>query len=210
MNFENLVNKVSNLSCFTVRFLAAGQNLPQVRLQISRWVRDGRLIKLHKGLYVLAEAYRKITPEKFCVANQLKSASYISLQSALSFYGLIPEYVPQISSVTTGRPQTIETPLGRFDFRNISKKFFYGFKRIELAAGQNAFIACPEKALLDLVHLSPGSDSEEFIEQLRLQNFDKINKNVLFEFADKADTPKLKRACKYIEKIIQQGEGIEL
>ena len=210
MNFENLLNKASGLSCFTVRFLAAGQNISQVRLQISRWVKDGRLVKLHKGLYVLAEPYRKITPEKFCIANKLKSASYISLQSALAFYGLIPEYVPQISSVTTGRPQTIETPLGRFDFRNVGKKFFYGFKGIELATGQNAFVACPEKALLDLVHLSPGSDSEEFIEQLRLQNFDKINKNILFEFADKSDSPKLKRACKYIEKIIQRGEGIEL
>ncbi|MBN1795388.1 MAG: hypothetical protein JW804_01830 [Sedimentisphaerales bacterium] len=210
MKFEELLKLAGDLPCFKASFLAAGRNPAQVRLQISRWVKDGRLIKLHNGLYALAEPYRKITPDKFCIANTLKSASYISLQTALAFYGMIPEYVPEVISVTTGRPQTIETPLGRFDFRHINKKLFWGFKKKGLFQGQEAFVACPEKALLDLVYLTPGGDSVEFIEQLRLQNFETIDKNILRQFAEECGYPKLMRACRHIEKNIDVGEGIEL
>ncbi len=134
----------------------------------------------------------------------------MSLQSALSFFGLIPEYVPQIASVTTGRPQTIETPVGRFDFRHINKKLFWGFDKTTLTQNQEAFIASGEKALLDLVYLTPGGDTLEFIEELRLQNFERLDKNVLRRFANKAGYPKILRACAHIEKIIDQGEGVEL
>ena len=210
MKFEDLLNKVVNLPCFTTRFLAAGKNLSQIRLQLSRWVKGGRLIKLHKGLYTLAEPYRKIKPEPFCIANSLKSASYVSLQSALAWYGLIPEFVPVVTSVTTGRPQTIETPMGRFDFRHINKSFFWGYQQVELTAGQMTFIARPEKALLDLVYLTPSGDKEEFIEELRIQNLEQIDKAVLREFAGKSQSPKLNRALQNIESIIDRGEGVEL
>lgn len=210
MKFEKLVKTTSNLPCFKVGLLAAGEKPAQIRLQVSRWVNDGRLIKLHKGLYTLADPFRKTPPEKFSIANKLKSPSYVSLQSALAFHGLIPEYVPQVTSVTTGRPQTIQTPLGRFDFRHILKDRFFGFHQATLAAGQTAFIAGPEKALLDLVYLTADGDDEEFIEQLRLQNLDKIDKTVLWDLAHQADSPKLKRACRFIETVIRKGEGVEL
>ena len=148
MKFVNLLEKVSVLPVFTVRFLAAGENLAQIRLQINRWVKDGRIIRLHKGLYTLAEPYRKVAPEPFSIANNLKQASYVSLHSALSWYAMIPEFVPAVTSITTGRPQTIETPLGRFEFRHVSKKYFWGYQQAELKFGQTAFIAHPEKALL--------------------------------------------------------------
>jgi predicted transcriptional regulator of viral defense system len=210
MRFVDLLNKVSDLPFFTTRFLAAGRNLAQIRLQLSRWVKNERLIKLHKGLYTLAEPYRKIKPEPFCIANGLKLASYVSLQSALAWYGLIPEFVPVVTSVTTGRPQLIETPMGRFDFRHINKNFFWGYQQVELTAGQTAFIARPEKAFLDLVYLTPGGDSEEFIEELRIQNIEQIDKAALREFAEKAQNPKFKRALQNIVRIINRGEGVEL
>jgi predicted transcriptional regulator of viral defense system len=210
MKYEDLLNKVADLPCFTTRFLAAGENLSQIRLQLSRWVKGGRLIKLCKGLYTLAEPYRKIKPEPFCIANSLKSASYVSLQSALTWYSLIPEFVPVVTSVTTGRPQLIETPMGRFDFRHINKSFFWGYQQIELTAGQTAFIARPEKAMLDLVYLTPGGDKEDFIEELRIQNIEQIDKGVLREFAVRSQSPKLKRALQNIERIIDRGEGVEL
>lgn len=210
MKFEDLLNKVADLPCFTTRFLAAGKNLAQIRLQLSRWTKNGRLIKLHKGLYAVAEPYRKIKPERFCIANNLKSASYVSLQSALAWYGLIPEFAPVVTSVTTGRPQTIETPMGRFDFRHIHKSFFWGYQQVELTAGQTAFIARPEKALLDLVYLTPGGDNEDFIEELRIQSPEQIDKVVLREFAERPQSPKLKRAFQNIERIIDKGKDIEL
>lgn len=210
MKFVNLLEKVSDLPIFTVRFLSAGENLPQIRLQINRWVNDGRIIRLHKGFYTLAEPYRKITTEPFCIANSLKQASYVSLHSALSWYAMIPEFVPAVTSITTGRPQTIETPLGRFEFRHVSKKYFWGYQQVELKFGQTAFIAYPEKALLDLVYLTPGGNKIEFIEGLRLQNFEQINRAVLHEFVERFQSPKLNRALDNIERILDQSEGIEL
>ena len=210
MKYVDLLNQVADLPCFKTRFLAAGGNLAQIRLQLSRWVKTGRLIKLHKGLYTLAGPYRKIKPEPFSIANRLKSASYVSLQSALARYGLIPEFVPVVTSVTTGRPRLIETPLGRFEFRHINKSFFWGYQQIELMAGQTAFIARPEKAMLDLVYLTPGGDKEDFIKELRIQNVEQVDKVVLRDFSKRFQSPKLMRAFQNIVRIINRGQGVEL
>lgn len=210
MKFEDLLKKVGCVPCFSTRFLAAGENLPQIRLQLARWVKDGRLIKLHKGFYTLAEPYRKINPELFSIANSLKSSSYVSLQSALSWYGLIPEFVPATTSITTTRPQIIETPMSRFEYRHINKNFFWGYKMLMLSEKQQAFVATAEKALLDLVYLTPGGDKEEFLNELRLQSLDKLSKDVLQLYAVRSDSPKLKRAVNNIEIIIDEGEGVEL
>ena len=210
MKFEELLKKAGELPCFSTRFLAAGENMPQIRLQLARWVKDGRLIKIHKGLYTLAEPYRKLKPELFCVANSLKSPSYVSLQSALSRYGLIPEFVPVTTSITTTRPQLIETPLGRFEYRHVSKNLFWGYQMLELTENQRAFAASPEKALLDLVYLTSHGDTEDFLRELRLQNFSRLSKNVLREYSKKFGSPKIERAVMNIETIIDEGEGIEL
>ncbi len=100
--------------------------------------------------------------------------------------------------------------MGRFEFRHVSKKYFWGYQQIELKFGQTAFIACPEKALLDLIYLTGGGNDIEFIEELRLQNFEQINRAVLREFVERFQSPKLNRALNNIEKILNQGEGTEL
>ena len=148
--------------------------------------------------------------ESFYIANVLKPHSYLSLQSALSWYGLIPEFVPVVTSVSTARPQSIETPLGKFEYRHISKDYFWGYQQLELSDKQAAFVARPEKALLDLVYLTPGGDKRDFLEELRLQNLETINREVLGEFVKRTRKPKLKRAFENIELIIKEGEGVEL
>jgi len=210
MTFESLITKVSNLPLFTISFLAAGGNVAQIRLQINRWVSDGKIIKLHKGLYTLSDTYRKVPCEPLCIANTLKQPSYISLQFALAWHGIIPEYVPQVTSITTGRPKVIVTPMGRFEFRHVSKRYFWGYHEVSLKFGQTAFVASPEKALIDLIYLTPGGDKFTFINELRLQHFEKINQTVLTEYVDKLKSPKLGRALKNISKVISEGEGVEI
>ena len=210
MKFDVLLKQAADLPCFSTRFLAAGKSLAQVRLQLARWVKDGRLIKIHTGLYTLAQHYRKVKAESFYIANVLKPHSYVSLQSALAWYGLIPEFVPVVTSVSTARPQSIETALGRFEYRHISKGYFWGYQQLELPDKQTAFVARPEKALLDLVYLTPGGDKREFLEELRLQNLETVNKEVLKKFVKKTKKPKLSRALENIESIIRKGEGVEL
>ena len=150
MKWENLLLKVADEPVFRTGFLAANEgSLGELRLQLSRWVKAGKLIQLTKGLYTLAEPYRKVTPHPFVLANAIKKASYVSLQSALGYYGMIPEHVPTVTSVTTQRPEGVETLLGQFAFRHIKKSWFHSYQQIDFGSGQMAFIATPEKALLD-------------------------------------------------------------
>jgi len=210
MKFEQMVNKVSDLPFFTTGFLAADEKLVQIRLQLSRWVKDGRVIRINKGLYTLAKPYRKVDPEPFTVANALKSPSYVSLQSALSWYGLIPEFVPVTTSVTTARPQVIETPLGRFEYRHVKTGMFQGYERVRVSSVQDAFVASAEKAILDLVHLTPGADSYEYLKELRLQNMDVIDMKKLQQRASSAGSPKLQRAADNIIKLEAESGGGQL
>jgi len=113
MKWEELLLKVTNEPVFRTGFFAAsGESLPALRLQLSRWVKAGKLIQLKKGLYTLAEPYRKMNPHPFVLANAMKKASYISLHSALGHFGMIPEYVPTVTSVTTHRPERVKNITG--------------------------------------------------------------------------------------------------
>lgn len=209
MNFEDLLKKAGNLPCFSAGFLMAGRKREQVNLQLARWVKDGRVIRIHKGLYVLADPYRKCRIDPFYIANELARSSYVSLQSALAWYGMIPEYVPAVVSVTAGRPRIIQTPLGRFEFRHIKQSMFMGYNQMETSTESRAFIACPEKALLDLIYLTPGSDEPNYLKELRLQNLDRLDGRALEKFARKTKVPKLKRAVLLILKQMEQEEGMQ-
>ena len=206
MNFEQLVEKASSLVCFGPSFLAAGEDIENVRVQVSRWVDTGRLLRIAKGLYTLAEPWRKVAADPFVIANTLKTPSYVSLQSALSYYGMIPEFVPVITSITTARPGTIETPLGRYDYRHVKKPLFWGYTTAEADAGGQIFMASPEKALLDLFWLTKGSDSPGFIDELRLQNTAQIDREQLRVYFRREEKPKLIRALKHLERMLDEEE----
>lgn len=96
--------------------------------------------------------------------------SYVSLQSALALHGIIPEHVPVETSGDPGRPETVHNPLGAFQFNQLSGRLLFGYSRTKIAAGQFAFVTSPGKALLDLIHLTPASDSRDYLNELRLQN----------------------------------------
>jgi len=211
MKWENLLLKVADEPVFRTGFLAAnGGGLGELRLQLSRWVKAGKLIQLTKGLYTLAEPYRKVTPHPFVLANAIKKASYVSLQSALGYYGMIPEHVPTVTSVTTQRPERVETLLGQFAFRHIKKSWFHSYQQIDFGSGQRAFIATPEKALLDLVYLTPGADNYDFLTELRLQGPEQLDLDAILELADKSKSTKLRRAAELITKLANQEAGEEL
>ncbi len=123
MKFERLLETVGDEPVFEPGLLLAGDVDPaDVRRQLSRWVEAGRLYQLRRGLYALAPPYQKVKPHPFLVANRLVRGSYVSLQSALAHCGLIPEYVPVTTSVTTSRPARWDTPLGIYDFRHIQSE----------------------------------------------------------------------------------------
>jgi predicted transcriptional regulator of viral defense system len=205
MNLEELLKQVADEPVFRTGFLApSGKSLPALRMQLSRWVRSGKLIQLTKGLYTLAEPYAKVRPHPFVLANAMKRASYVSLQSALGYYGMIPEHVPTVTSVTTQRPQNVETPLGLFAFRHIKKSWFHGYEQTDLGSGQKAFVATPGKALLDLIYLTPGADDHDFLVELRLQNVENLDFDSLRQLATAGRSPKLRRTVRLLMQLCEQ------
>ena len=183
--------------------------MSEVRLQLSRWVKAGKLIQLRKGLYTLAQPYKKVAAHPFLIANAMKKASYVSLQSALAFHGMIPEHVPVVVSITTQRPEQVETPLGRFIFRHIKKEWFCGYRQTDLGQDQRAFVAVPEKALLDLVHLTPNSANRDFLMELRLQNLDQISSQVVLDMANASGSKKLTHAARLIAELVEEPPEVE-
>ena len=194
MKFRQLIEMVDDEPVFETGLLLAGDVDPaNVRRQLSRWTKAGRLYQLRRGLYALAPPFQKVKPHPFLVANRMVRGSYVSCQSALAHYGLIPEHVPVVTSVTTARPARWDTPLGSYEFRHIKTDLLRGYRLTELGAGQRAFVASPEKALLDLVYLQAGGDSPDYLRELRLQNLDRLDLDELQRQADLADSPKLRR-----------------
>ena len=169
MKFDELIACIPSHGVFRTGHLLAGQASPaSVGRQLDRWCKSGRVLQLRRGVYAVNATYVKQAPHPFLVASLLRRASYVSLQSALSHYGMIPEYVPTTTSITTGRPERFDTPLGRFEFRHTAKQRFNGFHEIEIAPGQPILIASPEKALVDLLYLTAGSDAEAWLRELRV------------------------------------------
>jgi len=202
MKFEDLLSLVRNQPVFETGLLLAGDvDSNDVRRQLSRWVQSGRILQLRRGLYTLAPPYQNIIPHPFLIANALVSGSYVSTQSALAFYGLIPEYVPRIISMTTLRPSQWD---GGFHFHHLAAHLFFGYQLLEVFQGQQAFIAMPEKALLDLAHLTPASDSSNYLLELRLQNLERLDMNRLHEFASGAGKPKWQRVAQQIQSLAEQ------
>ena len=205
MEFAELLHIVGDEPVFETGLLLAGPVDPtDVRRQLSRWTASGRLHQLRRGLYALAPPYRKVKPHPFLVANRIVHGSYVSLQSALAHYGLIPEYVAVTTSVTTARPARRETPLGAYTFRHIKADLFYGYRRIDLGGGQHAFVASPEKALLDLVYLQPGGDGLAYLRGLRLGNSERLDLRELDRLTELADRPKLQRSAVRIAEMVRE------
>ena len=210
MKLEEAISKTDRLACFTTGFLAAGHDLPQVRLQLGRWSKAGKVLRLTRGVYCLAKPYRKCKAEPFAIANSLRKPSYVSLQSALAWHGLIPELVPETTSVTTGRPGVFETPLGRFSYRHVAPARYWGYETTDSADGLPLIVAGAEKALLDLVYLTPGGAERDFLAELRLQNTERIDIDTLGEWATRFGRPKMRQARESIERMIAQDQGVEL
>ena len=204
MKFGELLRVVGAEPVFEAGLLLAGDVDPRdVRRQLCRWVEAGRILRLRRGLYALASPFRKVKPHPFLVANRLMPGSYVSLQSALAHRGLIPEFVPVTTSVGPGRPRRWETPLGSYDFRHLRDDLVVGFELEEVGGGQRVFLATPEKALLDLVYLTPNGDSPEYLAELRLQNLEILSCDDLRRMAELAGKPKLRRAARRIVRLAE-------
>ncbi|MFW6257556.1 MAG: type IV toxin-antitoxin system AbiEi family antitoxin domain-containing protein [Prolixibacteraceae bacterium] len=120
--------------------------------KIRKLEKAGKIIRLKKGLYIVSPEISNKALSKELIANHLLGPSYISLETALSYYGLIPERVYITKSVTTKRTKKITTPLGMYEYLSIPNDYFPIGVKNEIIENSYAFlIGSPEKVLCDLI-----------------------------------------------------------
>lgn len=124
--------------------------------KISDLLKSKELISVRRGLYITGTKMDLPTPEPFLIANHLRGPSYVSLESALSYWNMIPERTYEVSSVTIKTSKLYKTPVGRFNYQYLKIPYYsYGIKNIKYSPKQTILIASPEKALCDKIVLTP-------------------------------------------------------
>jgi predicted transcriptional regulator of viral defense system len=139
---------------------------------VKRAIAAGELVRLRRGLYCLAPAYRRAPLNLFALAQYVYGPSYISLESALSHHGWIPEGVLSVTSVCSGESNTFRTPVATFRYSRIPQNLFYAAVVRETTSdtGDVMLIAQPVKALADYVYVyrKDWDTPEPAIESLRI------------------------------------------
>ncbi|MBU4557434.1 MAG: type IV toxin-antitoxin system AbiEi family antitoxin domain-containing protein [Actinobacteria bacterium] len=206
MKWTQLLSAVGTEPLFESGLLLVGDvDRADVTRQLSRWVASGKLVQLRRGLYAFAgsEARGRRAPSPYEIANRLVPGSYVSLSSVLARAGLIPEYVPVTTSITTGRPARYVTPLGTFIYRHVKPSMFWGFETLGLESGGRAFAAVPEKALIDLLYLDHEASDSAYLVQLRIQNLDRLQLDVLENMAQRCGVERVRHAASRIARMAQ-------
>lgn len=211
MNFGDVMVLAASLPCFDLSLLvqASGEGRGGLAVQLSRWMADGKVVSLRRGVYTLADRFRKVRVSQAVLACELCRPSYLSGLWALSYHGLIPEMTVVLTGVTSRAPQRFENAFGTFDYRHIKQALFFGYRRVDTDEGW-FFVAEPEKALLDHWHLTSGEWTSARLEEMRYQNPGAIDWARLEDYVARAASPRLKRTVARFERLIrreQEGEA---
>ncbi len=159
------------------------------------------IIRVKKGIYVFGEKYSRRPVSREILANMIYGPSYISLDYALHYYGLIPERVEAVTSVTIKRSRRFSTPIGLFTYRGIPMKAYQtGIDQVALEDGRSFLIAIPEKALCDKVDQDRGTavrtqkEMRSYLkDNLRVdpESLRNLNADVILEIAERYRSRKI-------------------
>lgn len=179
------------------------------RDKLSRLLKSGALIRVKKGLYVFSQLFVQGQICKELLANLIYGPSYVSLEWAMAYYGLIPESVEVITSISSKRNKEFNTPIGRFSyFHSHPKRYWPGITELVLNPYQKFLIATKEKALCDLLIIRRGkvSSFKEIIEIL-FEDF-RIDEEALETFnlslVQKINAQKPHSAIEYLIKVLEK------
>ncbi len=201
MNFLQFKERFFKLAIFNIHQVYAWQ--PHFdRNNITRWQKKGLLIKLRQGYYAFPE-YKTSADISLYIANKLYQPSYISLHTALSFYGIIPEIVNSITSVSSLKTTTYQNDFGEYVYKKIKEELFFGFDLKSLSDKRAMKLAAPEKAILDLLYLYPFYDTIQEMQELRFdEGFmqEELNRDRLIEFMDNFKSKALEKRVKIMLK----------
>jgi len=168
------------------------------------WQKKGYIKKLASQFYIFAD--KKISEsENNFIANKLFEPSYVSLESALRYYNLIPEVVFLTTSITTRKTKLIKTAVGNFQYRSVKEDLFFGYKIID-QNGVSYKIAESEKALLDFLYLRSDLKTEDDFAELRINEEDyrkTINQVKLNKYLELFGSATLSRKIKALNNVLK-------
>jgi len=170
---------------------------------IKRAIAKGEIIRLRRGLYCLPKKYLKKHINLYAVAQHIYGPSYISLESALSWHGWIPEAVYTLTSVSFNKSKDFNTPLGLFSYNHVPQNIFYeSVERHIDQEGYIFFMAKPLKALVDYIYINKiDFDNEDFLlNSLRIEK-EELNNLQSKDFDLLAANYENKRVNQFLGKI---------
>ncbi len=186
------------------------------RDRVTTLMRQGVVRRIKKGLYIFGEGYGSKPASREILSNLIYGPSYISLEFALQFHGLIPERVTALTAVCLGSSKRFETPVGLFTYHNIPESAFYlGIERIKIDDKRAYLIADPEKALVDKIKSghgisirNQGEMREYLIEDMRIDWETLLGMNVkkVEKYAKAYSSVKLKLLVNILRREIKKKE----
>ena len=204
MNYLTFRERMYPMGCFNINQVLLWEK-DFDRNNLTRWCQKGLLEKLRNQFYAFPE-YRQEPDFSRYVANRIYAPSYISLHSALSFYGMIPEEVVQITSVTTLKPTKFENAFGTFHYQRVKRSLFFGYEIKTMHNGRGLMFATPEKAILDLLYLNPYYKTERDMEELRLdEDFmqNELNKERMMEYLSMMSSKAMEQKVQLLLKVYE-------
>lgn len=166
MDYLDFHRQWHELGCFSIHQIYAW--CPDFnRTNLWHWTKKGFITRLRKEFYAFTDCM-KIPDFTRYVANRIYKPSYLSLHTALAFYGMIPEAVTQYTSVTSLKTAEFSNAFGDYIYKSVRPEMMFGYEPKQMKSGTAFFMATPEKALLDLLYLNPFYDTEADMLDLRL------------------------------------------
>ncbi|MFA5000695.1 MAG: hypothetical protein WC531_00495 [Candidatus Paceibacterota bacterium] len=203
MQYLDLKKQLKDFTIFSIKDIEK-VDLSFHKQRLSEWQKKNYVKKIRQGFYIFSDLEIN-EPVLFMIANRINEPSYISLEMALSLYGLIPEAVYGLTSVTSQKTKTFKTPVGDFIYRHTRPELLFGYELRE-SNGQHYQIAEIEKAVLDYLYFNSDLKDEESFRGVRFNvdefkervNLAKFNK-YLRAFNSQALAKRAKKFLTYIE-----------
>lgn len=196
MQYLDLKNKLKDFQVFSIKDIEK-VDLSFHKQRLSEWQKKGYVKKIRQGFYIFSDLQldEKIL---FTIANRIYEPSYVSLEMALSIYGIIPEAVYGVTSVTSKNTKNINTPVGDFIYRHIQPSILFGYELRE-HKGHCYQIAEVEKAVLDYLYLNTKINDNESFEEMRFnisELKEKLNIKKFNKYLEAFDSKSLSRRAK--------------
>jgi len=192
--FQNLMASFAVFSLNDARMIEPDFD----RRRLHEWQTRGYIKLITKGYYIFADI--DIDDARLdCIANRIYAPSYVSLETALSRAGLLPDTVRQVTSVSTRKTHTLTTKIATFSYRTIAPRLFFGYA----IQDRGTRVASVEKAVLDYLYLHPDLRTQQDFESLRVDRPElsaRVDQKRLEAFLDRFGGKALKeRTAKFMK-----------